>query len=158
MSEYISKESIVTLLEQYGYIDKEMERDLASIPSADVRPNIHARWIELPKAFNPNEIPCKCSNPKCGEILSFMNGYPKSKFCPSCGAIMDGKRQCECCIYHKENGCSRWVCIDAEVEPKDILHKAIDNTPFAEEAYPNIKEKLHKAVDMAEPKGEKGTT
>lgn len=44
VSEYISKESIVTLLEQYGYIDKEMERDLASIPSADVRPNIHGHW------------------------------------------------------------------------------------------------------------------
>ena len=42
-------------------------------------------------------------------------------------------------------------------EPKDIIHKAIDNTTFAEEAYPNIKEELHKAVDMAEPKGEKGT-
>lgn len=41
-------------------------------------------------------------------------------------------------------------------EPKDIIHKAIDNTTFAEEAYPNVKEELHKAVDMAEPKGEKG--
>lgn len=38
-------------------------------------------------------------------------------------------------------------------DPKDILHKAIDNTTFAEEVYPNIKEELHKAVDMAESEG-----
>ena len=46
-------------------------------------------WIELPKAFNTNENPCECS--KCGHILSFMNGYPKSNFCPNCGADMRGK-------------------------------------------------------------------
>lgn len=56
-------------------------------PSADVQPVVHAYWIELPKALNPNENPCKCSN--CGHILSFMNGYPKSKYCDECGARMD---------------------------------------------------------------------
>lgn len=56
-------------------------------PSADVQLVIHAYWIELPKALNPNENPCKCSN--CGHILSFMNGYPKSKYCDECGAKMD---------------------------------------------------------------------
>lgn len=35
---------------------------------------------------------------------------------------------------------------------KDILHKAIDNTKIAENVYPNLKEELHKAVDM---RGEK---
>lgn len=43
-------------------------------------------WIELPKALNHSENPCECS--KCGHILSFMNGYPKSNFCPDCGADM----------------------------------------------------------------------
>lgn len=60
---------------------------LIDIPAADVQPVIHAYWIELPKALNPNENPCKCSN--CGHILSFMNGYPKSKYCDECGAKMD---------------------------------------------------------------------
>lgn len=55
----------------------------------DVQPLIHAYWIELPKALNPNENPCKCSN--CGHVLSFMNYYPKSKYCPNCGARMDLK-------------------------------------------------------------------
>ena len=58
-----------------------------AIPAADVQPVVHAYWIELPKALNPNENPCKCSN--CGHILSFMNGYPKSKYCDECGAKMD---------------------------------------------------------------------
>ena len=57
----------------------------------DVQPVIHAYWIELPKALNPNENPCKCSN--CGHILSFMNYYPKSKYCPNCGARMDGDKE-----------------------------------------------------------------
>jgi hypothetical protein len=30
---------------------------------------------------------------------------------------------------------------------KDILHKAIDNTSMAEDAYPGIKEKLHAAIE-----------
>lgn len=47
------------------------------------------KWIELPKALNQNENPCECSN--CGHILSFMNGYPKSNYCPNCGAKMEVK-------------------------------------------------------------------
>lgn len=54
---------------------------------ADVQAVIYAHWIELPKALNPNENPYKCSN--CGHILSFMNGYPKSKYCDTCGAKME---------------------------------------------------------------------
>lgn len=48
-------------------------------------------WIELPKAFDSRELPCKCS--RCGHILSFMNHYPKSNFCPNCGADMRGKEE-----------------------------------------------------------------
>lgn len=33
---------------------------------------------------------------------------------------------------------------------KKIVHNAIDNTTWAEEAYPGIKERLHKAVDEFE--------
>lgn len=72
------------------------------------------------------------------------NGYGLPYHCSICGS----------------GGLKFWnFCRDCGAdmrEPKDIIHKAIDNTIFAEEAYPNIKEELHKAVDMAEPKGEKG--
>lgn len=49
-------------------------------------PRPKGEWIELPKAFDNRELPCKCS--LCGHILSFMNYYPKSNFCPDCGADM----------------------------------------------------------------------
>ena len=96
MDEYISREvtakAFCEKCKGYydGYCVHRGECDIDVIqtaPSADVQPVIHAYWIELPKALNPNENPCKCSN--CGHILSFMNGYPKSKYCDDCGAKMD---------------------------------------------------------------------
>lgn len=133
MSEYISKEDISrVLLERIGanescsirakehrlfeskyYFDTLVFEDaqitslIEELPSADVRPNIHARW----ESDGHGHIICiACKGVKLNTHMS--------KFCDSCGAIMDGERQCERCIYHKENGCTRWVCIDAEVEPK----------------------------------------
>lgn len=62
---------------------------IADAPTVDAQPVVHAQWIELPKALNPNEKPCKCSH--CEHVLSFMNNYPKSKYCDNCGARMDGE-------------------------------------------------------------------
>lgn len=94
MAEYISREdvldnsNIITVqTKEYGSIEVVPIDTIADIESADVQLVVHAYWIELPKALNPNENPCKCSN--CGHVLSFMNGYPKSKYCDDCGARMD---------------------------------------------------------------------
>jgi NADH pyrophosphatase NudC (nudix superfamily) len=89
-------------MNNYGYVDVGKLADYANnttigltandimrFPKADVQPVVHAYWIELPKALNPNENPCECSN--CDHVLSFMNYYPKSKYCPNCGAKMDLK-------------------------------------------------------------------
>lgn len=57
-------------------------------PTIDAQPVKHGHWVELPKALNPNETPCQCSN--CKHVISFYYGYPKSKFCDECGAKMDG--------------------------------------------------------------------
>ena len=102
MDKYISREeAIKNLREVYEYeyptasgdFDEYASHDvpnvLRNMPAADVQPIRRGRWIELPKAMNPNENPCKCSN--CGHILSFMNYYPKSKYCPNCGADMRGE-------------------------------------------------------------------
>ena len=102
MDEYISREETINAIKSLessmpakdnyakGY-DAALGRVLIAVrevpPVTDVQPVVHAYWIELPKALNPNENPCKCSN--CGHILSFMNGYPKSKYCDECGAKMD---------------------------------------------------------------------
>jgi hypothetical protein len=89
MNEYIEKAELIKKLcfETAEWSYSPTIKTIKEFPSADVQPVVHAYWIELPKALNPNENPCKCSN--CGHILSFMNGYPKSKYCDECGAKMD---------------------------------------------------------------------
>lgn len=106
MDEYISKTKFEELMRKKArnsfdlyYADKSKRYHAKAIgytiaadevhvfPVTDVQPVVHAYWIELPKALNPNENPCKCSN--CGHVLSFMNYYPKSKYCDDCGARMD---------------------------------------------------------------------
>lgn len=89
MDEYIRREDVIrqicltTACSYYG----EVVRTIIDFPAADVQPVVYAHWIELPKTLNSNENPCKCSN--CGHILSFYNGYPKSKYCDTCGAKME---------------------------------------------------------------------
>lgn len=107
MSEYISRQAVLDELEKLDwqdlYLPIHFKQILDDVPPADVRPNIHARW----EGDGYGHIICTaCKGAK-------LNTH-RSKFCDSCGAIMDGERQCERCIYHKENGCTRWVCIDAE--------------------------------------------
>lgn len=90
MAEYIEREEIMNrLFTEYATDSKaDVFELIRSIPAADVQPVRRGRWIELPKALNPNENPCKCSN--CEHVLSFMNYYPKSNYCPNCGANMRG--------------------------------------------------------------------
>lgn len=105
MTEYISREEVMSIitnmkteyLKDFANLEDryvvahlfEVADKIKDLKTADVQPVIHAYWINLPKALNPNENPCKCSN--CGHILSFMNYYPKSNYCPKCGARMDLK-------------------------------------------------------------------
>lgn len=95
MAKYILKQAAVfTLINEANTHSNPVKRAytraaaiIEQIAAEDVQSVVHAYWIELPKALNTNENPCKCSN--CGHILSFMNGYPKSKYCDECGAKMD---------------------------------------------------------------------
>lgn len=49
---------------------------LEQLPTADVRENVHGKWLEWKWVFS------KCSI--CGTIHN-----PKTKFCPNCGAKME---------------------------------------------------------------------
>ena len=77
--------------------------DSPAVPTYSKRGN----WIELPKAWDQSENPCKCS--VCGHVLSFMHDYPKSKYCPACGARMNlGSRANGCwlpCKHCANNTC-----------------------------------------------------
>jgi len=63
------------------YIDSE---DVKSLPPADVRENIHARWKRkiVDDGFNADWV---CSN--CGHRV--YTDFVNYKFCPMCGSQMD---------------------------------------------------------------------
>ena len=70
-----------------GHTSKDVRR-LLSIPAADVAPVVHGRWIGAPLCGNDN---CKCS--ECGSwhnIHANLRGEIMQKYCPRCGARMDG--------------------------------------------------------------------
>lgn len=98
MAEYISKEDLIKAIEDAGadviadYGDYDCEsgfsRDnlsqiINSIPTADVEPVRHGKWIR--KVENDGYAMSLCSD--CSFPVHIYWG--ESKFCPACGAKMD---------------------------------------------------------------------
>lgn len=54
------------------------------MPSADVVQVVHARWE------NYSPVTIKCS--RCGHVIHDWR-YSECKYCPNCGAKMDGKKE-----------------------------------------------------------------
>ena len=61
--------------------------ELARIPSADVAPVRHGRWIYHMDDLYPEESTMECS--VCGDFI-FIRGE-SDNYCPNCGARMDGE-------------------------------------------------------------------
>ena len=70
----------------YSDYDWKYEKRADICPLVEIEERKVGKWINLSKAFDSSENPCQCS--VCGHILSFMNGYPKSVYCPNCGCRM----------------------------------------------------------------------
>ena len=88
MSEYISRESVKDVVRSGISTDTEADKEyvcnfIDSIPSADVRENIHAYWEDDREGFEH----CHCS--KCGQIIFSCQKW--FKCCPRCMAVMDGE-------------------------------------------------------------------
>lgn len=68
-----------------------IERDVRDMPAADVAPVRHGRWIK--DEFFSDEVNNgeKCS--QCGELIGWFGNLPK--YCPGCGALMDGGNEGE---------------------------------------------------------------
>lgn len=85
-AEYIERKKAKSLLHiEYAYAAEQL---LDEIPTADVAPVIHGRWIDPPLYGNKN---CICS--ECGRLISIQSswrGEIMQKYCPNCGAKMDG--------------------------------------------------------------------
>lgn len=55
------------------------------LPSVDVQPERHGRWIEEPNCMY------RCSS--CGSHYPSIRGYMDYCYCPSCGALMDERSE-----------------------------------------------------------------
>ena len=96
-TEYIKREYAVDAVVDVYYntpdIDlscEKFEAAILKIPSSDVAPVKHGRWIEytkviIPEPYNKWEQAWKCS--KCG----FDDGFVAYNYCPNYGAKMEGE-------------------------------------------------------------------
>ena len=103
MAEYVEREQAINFARAsaaaaYNRDDFGAYRDLNAfiatlifIPTADVAPVKHGKWIEyqIPHYFKCSE--CKCTVPYVKAVL--IDGKRKYNYCPSCGAKMGEKEQ-----------------------------------------------------------------
>ena len=129
MSNLIRRQDAIDLIEQFYAFESKSEQialqiAMRDLPSAQPEPK-RGKWIYCEDTTADCVDGYRCD--QCGFFvpwdyqhkgIDFIQDY---NFCPNCGADMRTAEQ--------------------------IVHDAIDNTPMAEDAYPGIKERLHKAVD-----------
>lgn len=91
MAIYIERKAVIDLITRRYENPEICTQEINSIPTADVAPVVHGRWIKddfLSDDVNNAE---KCS--QCGELIGWFGNLPK--YCPECGAKMDGGKGCE---------------------------------------------------------------
>lgn len=85
MAEYIDRKAAIEAVRHsfYSMVGAViLEKAIEAVPSADVVPVAHARWV------NYSPVTIKCS--RCGHVIHDWR-YSECKYCPNCGAKMDGK-------------------------------------------------------------------
>ena len=82
----------------YGYADVVFADDIENAPTVDAVEVVHGRWVDSKNntvPFDSDGSPvrsCFCS--VCGEWLTASDEYACiGKYCPNCGARMDGGMQ-----------------------------------------------------------------
>lgn len=91
MADYIDKQKTLNVIFEIA------ENVINSLPSADVQPVRHGRWIIKD---NPGTGWYRVTCSECGEDVTstvpVIGFFPKAKvvwdFCPECGARMDGEQ------------------------------------------------------------------
>ena len=103
MANYIERESVMAILEDhpagswrgYGVYSGEVRaimRGVEELPAADVAPARRGRWL-MTRAYNDiiDMVVVKYTCSACGEYrLSSSNLSQATKYCPNCGAKMEG--------------------------------------------------------------------
>lgn len=90
MAEYVTKEQVIDWFRPYGHMDESipyetMVSDLRGMPAADVAPVRHGRWERVISSKSAAKWSAKVSCSNCHSA-----GYAHHKYCPNCGAKMDG--------------------------------------------------------------------
>ena len=88
MAEYFERDAVIDLITRRYENPEICTQEINSIPAADVAPVVHGRWEPC---FDEN-CRClwgfgKCSN--CGQEY-YAHAIDHYKYCPICGAKMDG--------------------------------------------------------------------
>ena len=90
MSDYIDRQAAIDAVgdvHPLDYNSRAIANRLKSLPSADVEPVRHGRWIDETFSFSRP----RCS--VCGELCIGLHAfsYVLTDYCPHCGARMDGE-------------------------------------------------------------------
>lgn len=94
MKEYIEKSMAFAVLVDFpGELSPEniglsiARKAIDSLPTADVAPVRHGRWIDAESDDGCTVWHCS----KCSYPIKTICGYPIYKYCPMCGALMNRK-------------------------------------------------------------------
>ena len=91
MAEYINRDLIVKNSMLHTWKKADLLRAIKEAPTADVEEVKHGEWLLLDECANEG-VYCSVCRKKVYRT-EYANQKIKSKFCPNCGARMDGKPQ-----------------------------------------------------------------
>lgn len=83
--EYIEREAAINKFSDHLPIGRSIRQSIAEVPTVDVAPVRHGKWIIT--EHSEYGVEAKCS--ECGYEVIF-GRYHIGKYCPFCGAKMDG--------------------------------------------------------------------
>ena len=86
MDEYIKRKAVIDLITRRYENPEICTQEINSIPAADVAPVVHGRIVRsLEDGRYRRRFSC------CGEDATMITQWAWPKYCPNCGAKMDGE-------------------------------------------------------------------
>lgn len=89
MAEYIERDAFLQWVHEFRADDKGLVSAVINAPAKDVDPIVHGKWEKTSKCYGA--IAGHCSI--CGLASGLWYVNMPYKYCPYCGARMDGDRE-----------------------------------------------------------------